>query len=440
MSRPEVSASAGNIARLIAEATSLHQQGHLAEAEGLLQAALREDAGNFDALHRIGTIRVEEGRHEEAVEYLNRALQRSPDSANAHYNLGIALAALGRPDEAMASYGKAIALEPDNAEAHTNLGNLLAAARLSDAAIASYRRALAIRPDLTEAKHNLIRTLLRSGRRAEVDEGYRQWLLRVPGDPEVRYLYAVFSGKAIAPRVPDVYVERVFDGYAATFDADLHRLGYQSPKLVLDALASAGGPPRGRLDTLDAGCGTGLCGPLLKPHARRLTGVDLSSSMLEQAQATGVYDALDKAELTTYLGSHPEAFDLVVSADVLCYFGPLEPLLAAAHAALRPGGMLIATVDRAFDHEAREGFRINPHGRYSHSLTYLRRILPVAGFGVLAIEPAILRKQSGRPVAGFVLTCEKVVCMDIRARAWIRLRAMEMSIRGILRRRRRRRS
>ena len=67
MSRPEVNASAGNLSRLIAEATSLHQQGHLAEAEGLLQAALREDAGNFDALHRIGTIRVEEGRHEEAV-------------------------------------------------------------------------------------------------------------------------------------------------------------------------------------------------------------------------------------------------------------------------------------------------------------------------------------------------------------------------------------
>ena len=29
-----------------------------------------------------------------------------------------------------------------------------------------------------------------------------------------------------------------------------------------------------QLDVLDAGCGTGLCGPLLAPYARRLVGVD----------------------------------------------------------------------------------------------------------------------------------------------------------------------
>ena len=36
---------------------------------------------------------------------------------------------------------------------------------------------------------------------------------------------------------------------------------------------------------LDAGCGTGLCGPLLRPYAKRLVGVDLSSGMLERARA-----------------------------------------------------------------------------------------------------------------------------------------------------------
>ena len=41
---------------------------------------------------------------------------------------------------------------------------------------------------------------------------------------------------------------------------------------------------------LDAGCGTGLCGPLLKPWARRLVGVDLSGGMLEKARALQLYD------------------------------------------------------------------------------------------------------------------------------------------------------
>ena len=55
------------------------------------------------------------------------------------------------------------------------------------------------------------------------------------------------------------------------------------------------------LDVLDAGCGTGLCGPLIAPYARRLVGVDLSERMLDQARARNVYDELVRRELTAYL-------------------------------------------------------------------------------------------------------------------------------------------
>jgi len=34
---------------------------------------------------------------------------------------------------------------------------------------------------------------------------------------------------------------------------------------------------------LDAGCGTGLCGPILRPYAAGLVGVDLSEGMLKVA-------------------------------------------------------------------------------------------------------------------------------------------------------------
>ena len=62
----------------------------------------------------------------------------------------------------------------------------------------------------------------------------------------------------------------------------------------------------------------------------------------------------------------------------------------------------------------------------------------LAGFGVLAIESAKLRTESGRPVAGFVVTGEKVVQTGIRARMRIRLHALRMSIRRLWRRRRQR--
>ncbi|NIR58985.1 MAG: methyltransferase domain-containing protein, partial [Gammaproteobacteria bacterium] len=50
-------------------------------------------------------------------------------------------------------------------------------------------------------------------------------------------------------------------------------------------------------DILDAGCGTGLCGPLLAPHARTLVGVDLSGGMIAKAEELAVYDELEVAEL-----------------------------------------------------------------------------------------------------------------------------------------------
>ena len=52
-----------------------------------------------------------------------------------------------------------------------------------------------------------------------------------------------------------------------------------------------------RLDVLDAGCGTGLCGALVAPFARRLLGVDLSEGMLAHAMEKSVYHELFKAKL-----------------------------------------------------------------------------------------------------------------------------------------------
>ena len=72
--------------------------------------------------------------------------------------------------------------------------------------------------------------------------------------------------------------------------------------------------------------------------------------MLVQAQAAGCYDALEKAELTAYLAAHPGAFDVVLSADTLIYFGALEYCFpAAAYAALAPGGILVFSVEAMAD-------------------------------------------------------------------------------------------
>ena len=91
----------------------------------------------------------------------------------------------------------------------------------------------------------------------------------------------------------------------ASFDSKLAKLSYRAPALVAAMLEDSGVEASKSLDVLDAGCGTGLCGPLMAPYARRLVGVDLSAGMLAQAKEKNVYDELFKVELTAYLRDSP---------------------------------------------------------------------------------------------------------------------------------------
>jgi predicted TPR repeat methyltransferase len=102
--------------------------------------------------------------------------------------------------------------------------------------------------------------------------------------------------------------------------------------------------------------------------------------------------------------ARPAAYDAIVSADTLVYFGALERVIAAAAAALRPAGLLVFTVEKAAEGRAPDGYRIEPHGRYSHAPEYIERLLGKNGLAPLALEFEILRMEGGVPVEGVVVT------------------------------------
>jgi predicted TPR repeat methyltransferase len=158
---------------------------------------------------------------------------------------------------------------------------------------------------------------------------------------------------------------------------------------------------------LDAGCGTGLCGPLLRPWAARLVGVDLSAGMLARARLRGTYDELIEAELTEYLLGQPAAFDVIAAADTLIYFGDLAPLLAAVAYALRPGGLLAFTVEHLSPREPGTDVQLHATGRYRHTEPYVRNCLERAGLSVSAVEHATLRTEGAQPVAGLVVLAQQ---------------------------------
>ena len=231
---------------------------------------------------------------------------------------------------------------------------------------------------------------------------FEEWLQEAPDDPIAQHMLAACSGRDVPPRASDAFVKQTFDSFAASFDSKLAKLSYRAPALVGEMLAQSGVEASKSLDVLDAGCGTGLCGPLIAPYARRLVGVDLSEPMIAQARARNVYDDLVKRELTAYLVDSTAEFDVIVSADTLVYFGALEDVAAASANALRPGGWLIFTVEELHDAGLEAGFAISPTGRYRHSRRYVERVLADANF-LAEIVPAELRLEAGEPVEGLVV-------------------------------------
>ena len=97
----------------------------------------------------------------------------------------------------------------------------------------------------------------------------------------------------------------------------------------------------------------------------------------------------------------PNAFDLVIVADTLIYFGPLEQVFYAVRTVLRPSGLFIFTVEES--PLADERYCIKPNGRFGHGRAYLELLLPASGFDVLEILPAAIRIELDQPVNGFVV-------------------------------------
>lgn len=377
-----------------------------AGAVELIRRALALAPGYVDGWINLGNIQLHLQDYPAAERAYREALALKPDNVLAWNNLGLVLKGLGRWREAVEALTQAVSQAPDSPEFSQNLGKACCAAGDFAQGASAFRRALDLRPYEAAAYQNLCRTLYILKEDREAEAVVRRWLEHDPDNPTARHLLAAYSQQDIPERASDAYIRQTFDSFADTFDEVLGTLDYRAPQLVAEALAEQLGEA-GRLPAiLDAGCGTGLCGPLLRPHAGHLTGADLSRKMLERAENRKIYDRLEQAELTEFLAGNPGRFDAVVSADTLVYFGDLHVVAQTAFGALRPGGFFVFTLEKAAA-DAAAGYSIGTHGRYSHTETYVRSVLAGAGFRIASLVPTVLRMESGEPVEGLVATAAK---------------------------------
>ena len=410
-----------------------HRSGRLQKAKALYRKILKVDPGNADALHMLGLLLHQQNDHETAIRLFSQAIEFGPESTEvytnlgsalqscnrideaiaafrqaikinpdyvlAHNNLGNALREAGENNEAIASFRHAIGLSPNYALAHYNLGNALYAEGELDEAIASFRNALAVDPDNKNVVHNLAMSLMETGKTDEAVIQFKHLLQIDSSNLQAKTLLAALQGDAAADAHREI-VEKYFDDFAEKFDHHLiEKLEYKTPEILNLSVRSVIGPEYRELDVLDLGCGTGLCGPLFRDLARSLTGIDLSEKMLEKARQRDVYDELASSDIVSFLSPARDAYDLIIAVDVFVYIVDLEPIFIATAKALRSGGLF------AFSLEADEegaAYVLRPSGRYAHSMSYIRRLMDIAGLQELSLEKCVLRKDMNQPVNGYI--------------------------------------
>lgn len=246
-------------------------------------------------------------------------------------------------------------------------------------AILRFKFVVWMEPAHADAWYYLGRSFLLDGNRTAAKNAFAKSLKLDPGNEEAQYLFAIAGGKIKAPeRIPPKLAEQHFNTLALDFSKEQEALEYKGHILLADAIMAALVRERANYSALELGVGSGLCGSRLRGVCEKLTGVDISQGMIDEAtkltdaQGRKIYDSLMRADLLEYLKTaSSDAYDIIFASGVFGYVGKLDDILKEAVRVLKPGGLLAFTVDRGDG----DGYVFEAmQGRFLFSKIYIQKL------------------------------------------------------------------
>lgn len=130
---------------------------HYDKARAEYTSLLALDAGNYEAHYNLAWLDTQEGHNAEAQAHLQAALKSNPDSATAHNALGSIYLQRKDLEHAGKEFGEAVRLDPKFVYAHYNLGTVLELQGAKDAAVDQFRETLKLAPRFQPARAALTR-------------------------------------------------------------------------------------------------------------------------------------------------------------------------------------------------------------------------------------------------------------------------------------------
>jgi predicted O-linked N-acetylglucosamine transferase (SPINDLY family) len=158
-----------------------HQQaGRIRQAETFCHQVLSQTPNHAGALHLLGVIALQQGDAGRGIGLIETAIRNDAGDPRFHSDLGMAYAALGDAERALACYRRAVAAGPDYVQGWLNLGGALTHRNALQEAADCYRRAAALQPELAMTHYNLGCVLFLAGHTDEASAGLERALALTP--------------------------------------------------------------------------------------------------------------------------------------------------------------------------------------------------------------------------------------------------------------------
>ncbi|HWJ55093.1 MAG TPA: tetratricopeptide repeat protein [Vicinamibacterales bacterium] len=131
-------------------------QGDLKGAEAAFLKVTQMEPGYADGWVNVARARIQEGNMADAQTMLQEALKRDATLAKTHFFLGTVLKTFGKYDEALAHLRQASALYPRDRVVLNQIGRVLFLQRQFAPAVEAFRQVLTIDPEDLQAHYNLM--------------------------------------------------------------------------------------------------------------------------------------------------------------------------------------------------------------------------------------------------------------------------------------------